>query len=303
MTSKDLEQELARGEALSVARLLGRDAPTAGDPVGFTSTQVRIAAVLLAGWSTDADIRDALRPVFEAAVPDQRALIALGDIDTWLRNGRTARGWWVQAAAGPDPDLAALAAWRAGRADLRGGRPDDALPLLRQADLAGIREASLAVGRLLEKHGERTDADAAFRRARSGEGVLVLAEERLRADDLDGAERELTGFTAGSEFQRSWEYAIRGEIAFWRGDLAAAETNLGGAMKAPGSWPRRAQLRLAQIAIAELDPVMAHHWIRHVVDGDDSEAEQARLLLELHRDLIEQGERIAKDEEEEPPWE
>ncbi|MDD7942042.1 hypothetical protein PHK61_26860 [Actinomycetospora lutea] len=259
MTSKDLEHELARGEALSLARLLGRDAPTAGDPVAFTATRVRIAAVVLAAWSTDSDIRDALRPVFEAAVPDQRALLALGDIDAWLRHGRLARSWWVQAAAGPDPDLAALGAWRAGRADLRGGRPDDALPLLRQADLAGITEASLALGRLLEKRGEPADADAAFRRARTGEDLLCLAEEHLRADDLDRAERELTGFCAGSELQRSWECAIRGEIAFWRGDLEVAESRLGAAMSAPGSWPRRARLRLAQIAIAQADPVMAHH--------------------------------------------
>src|SRR4051794_3962962 len=61
-----------------------------------------IVAVLLSGWAADAEARAALRPVFEAAVPDQRALIALGDIDAWLRDGRIAQGWWLRAAAGPD---------------------------------------------------------------------------------------------------------------------------------------------------------------------------------------------------------
>lgn len=302
MTSTDLEQELARWEALSLARLIGRDAPTAGDPVAFTASRVRIGAVLLAAWSTDVEIRAALRPVFEAAVPDQRALLALGDIDTWLRDGRLARGWWVQAAAGPDPELAALGAWRAGRADLRGGRPDDALPLLRQADLAGIREASLALGRILADRGEQDAADGAFRRARTGTDILRLAEDRLHADDIDGAERELLGFTAGSAGERSWEYHVRGEIAFGRGDLDGAESFFGLATTAPGGRGRQCELRLAQIAIAEADPVMAHHWIARAIDGDDAVADQARVLLDLHRALVEQGERIA-DGDEEPPWE
>lgn len=296
MPADDLEQQLARRDALSVARLLGREAPHAGDPVGFTATRVRIAALLLAAWPTDPEIRDALRLVFEAAVPDQRALIALGDIDTWDRDGRPARRWWAQAAAGPDPDLAAIGAWRAARADVRGGRRGDALPLLEQAGLAGIAEASVLLGRLLEQDGDHEGAVAAFRRSRTGEALLRLAEERLRADDPDGAERELVGFRAaphrpGAVDQRAWEHAIRGEIAFYRGELDRAQSFFDAAGCAPGRWDRHIGLRLAQIAVANADPVLAHHWTSEVAEGNDAEAEQARLLRELHRDLVDEGAR------------
>ncbi|GAA4875475.1 hypothetical protein GCM10023203_27050 [Actinomycetospora straminea] len=305
----DLDQQLARRDALSVARLLGREAPHAGDPVGFTATRVRIAALLLAVWATDPEIREALRLVFEAAAPDQRALLALGDIDTWDRDGRPARRWWAQAAAGPDPDLAALGAWRAARADVRGGRRGDALPLLEQASLAGIAEASVLLGRLLERDGDHEGAAAAFRRSRTGEGLLRLAEERLRADDLDGAERELAGFRAaphrpGAADQRAWEQAIRGEIAFGRGDLDRARGHFEAAGRAPGTWDRRIGLRLAQIAVADADPVFAHHWISRLAEGDDAEAEQARLLRDLHRDLVDEGARRLEQgcDEEEDDW-
>jgi tetratricopeptide (TPR) repeat protein len=307
VAGNDLEQRLARWEALSLARLLGRDAPTAGDPIAFTASRVRIAAVVLARWSTDAEIRDALRAVFAAAVPDQRALIALGDIDTWRRDGRQARHWWVQAAAGPDPDLAAIGAWRAARADIRGGRVEDALPLLHQADLAGITEASVAAGRILSERGNHDDADAATRRSRTGERLLLLAEERLLADDVDGAERELSGFEPmppSPEWgnQEAWAFYIQGEIAFRRGDLEEAWSSFSRALYAPGWRTRRTELRLAQIAVADADAEMAFQWTERAADGDDAEADQARLLVELHAALIEEGRRRIEEREGED-WE
>ncbi|HWN25540.1 MAG TPA: hypothetical protein VNP37_01130, partial [Actinomycetospora sp.] len=108
MAPIDLEQDLARRDALDVAEsLVAR--PAQDD----AAAHVRLGAMVLRDWFADAEIRRILRPLFAAAAPDQRALLALGDIDTWLPDGRAARGWWEQAAAGPDPELAAVGAWRA----------------------------------------------------------------------------------------------------------------------------------------------------------------------------------------------
>lgn len=309
MTSDDPEQQLARREALGLARLLGRDASAAGDPIEPVASRVRIGAVLLAGWSRDEEIRNALRPVFAAAVPDQRALLALGDIDTWQRDGRAARHWWVQAASGPDPDLAAHGAWRAARADIRGGRVEDALPLLSLAELGGITAASVAACRILEERGQQDGADAATRRARAAERALLLAEDRLLADDLDGAEWELRGLDpmpASPEWgnQRAWAWYVQGEIAFRRGDLAEARSSFDLALSAPGWRSRRTELRLAQLAIAEADPEMAFQWIERAAAGDDAEADHALLLIDLHHALIDEGRRRLEEREgEEWGWE
>lgn len=286
----DLEQELARRDALGVAESLA-DRPAQDD----AAARIRLGAMVLREWSTDAEIRRLLRPLFAASVPDQRALIALGDIDTWLPDGRAARGWWEQAAAGPDPELAAVGAWRAARARLRGGCDGEALPLLQQADAAGIAAASLALGRTLEKRGEDEAAADALRRSRTDEGMLRLAEIRLRADDLDGAEHEIArlspppGSIPGSVDLHAWEKAVRGEIAFRRGLLEAAEDWLSEVRGAPGDRDRHVELRLAQIAIATAAPVTAYLRIRALAAGCDAAAEHARLLMTLHRDLLDEG--------------
>jgi hypothetical protein len=285
----DLEQDLARRDALCVAESL-----VARPPENDAAARVRLGAMVLREWSADAEIRSVLRPLFAAAVPDQRALIALGDIDTWLPDGRAARAWWEQAAAGPDPELAAVGAWRAARARLRGGRDDEALPLLRQADAAGIAAASLALGRTLEKRVDDEGAADALRRSRTGEGMLRLAEIRLRADDLDGAEHEIARLSPlprapGSVDLHAWENAIRGEIAFHRGSLEAAEDWLSEARGAPGDRGRHVELRLAQLAIAAAAPVTAYLRTTALAAGSDAVAAHARLLMTLHRDLLDEG--------------
>jgi hypothetical protein len=285
----DLEEELARGIARWAAVLLVGGSPS-------RESRVDIVAVLLSGWAADAEARAALRPVFEAAAPDQRALIALGDIDAWLRDGRIARGWWLRAAAGPDRQLAALGAWRAAQADLRGAREDDARPLLEQADAAGIRRASLALGRLLEKGGDDDAAARLFRRSGSDESLLRLAEIRLRADDTDGAELEIADV---SPEPRAWEAWVRGEIAFRRGLLGEAEEHMTWGRSAPGGRGRHADLRLAQIAIAQGDAFHAYTRTTGLAEGTDAEADHARLLIALHRDLIDEGARWREQEDEE----
>jgi hypothetical protein len=285
----DLEQDLARRDALSVAEsLVAR--PSEDDP----AARVRLGAMVLRDRSADAEIRGVLRPLFAAAAPDQRALIALGDIDAWLPDGRVARAWWEEAAAGPDAELAAVGAWRAARARLRGGRDDEALPLLRQADAAGIAAASLALGRTLEWRGEDKGAADAFRRSRTGEAMLRLAEIRLRADDLDGAAEEIAQLNPpprppGSVDLLAWMSAIRGEIAFRRGSLEAAEDWLSEARGAPGDRGRHVELRLAQLAIASGTPGTAYLRTTALVAGSDAVAEHARLLMALHRDLVDEG--------------
>jgi hypothetical protein len=298
MTSEDLEQ---RQDVLCVARMLADEARDGAGGPACAESRVRIAALLLGQWARDEEVRAALRPAFEAAVPDQRALIALGDIDTWLRDGRIARDWWTRAAAGPDAELAADGAWRAARADVRGGRDDDALPFLRQADQAGIAAASLALGRILEKQGDDEAADRLFRRSRSDEGMLRLAEIRLRADDVDGAEQEIIGLsptdrTPGALDPCAWEHAVRGEIAFRRGALGHAASLLWQAGNAPGDRDRHVRLRLAQIAIAEGDAATAHTYTTMVARGDGPEGDQARLLMRLHRDLIAEGAPVLQEE-------
>ena len=302
MVSGDLQQELGRRNALWIAGQLANGAPDVGHPDVSTELRVRTGAVVLSSWSTDAEVRAALRPVFEAAVPDQRALIALGDIDTWLPHGRIARSWWIRAAAGPDPELAALGAWRAAQADLRGGRDDDAGPLLQQADAAGIEGASLALGRIVEKRGDDEAAARLFRRSRSDEGMLRLAEILLRADDVDGADDVVAHcspmpHTPGSVDLCVWSDWVRGEIAFRRGFLDAAEVLLERSRHAPGRRGRQAELRLAQIAVAQGDASSAHFWTTMVAGGSDLEADHARLLLELHRDLIEEGARLLEQDD------
>ncbi|WP_133251898.1 hypothetical protein [Actinomycetospora cinnamomea] len=296
MTSRDLDQELARRDALAVAALLAAGSPCTSE------SRVRIGTVLLRGWSADAEVRDVLRPVFAAAVPDQRALIALGDIDTWLRHGRIARGWWVQAAAGPDPELAALGAWRAARADLRGRRVDDALPLLEQAAAAGIAGAALALGRIIEEHGDDEPAAALFRRSGTPEGMLRLAEIRLRAEDPDGAQEELARFrpppfVPGTLDLQAWGDGVCGEIAFRRGDLEVAEDRFWRARHAPGDRGRLAELRLAQIAIACGDASTAFSRASMLAAGTDAAATHARLLMDLHPDLMAEGARLLEQEE------
>lgn len=303
--TEDLEQELARRNALSVAALLV-DGCSDGTAVPVEAA-VRIGVELLARWRTAADVRAALRPLFEAAVPDQRALIALGDVDAWLPGGAVARSWWEWAAAGPDPELSALGAWRAAQAALRGGREEDALPLLHQAATAGIRGAALAFGRIVQR---RAGDDAAARlchRYGSVESMLRLAEAALDADDLDAAEREITHLDAGPHTPvtpgvpdlPAWEAAVRGEIAFRRGHLERAEALLGRARSAPGDRGRHAELRLAQLAIVGRDPGPAYFWTSLLTEGTDPVAEQARLLVHLHRDLIDEGARYEQDDDEE----
>ncbi|HEY2220842.1 hypothetical protein [Actinomycetospora sp.] len=300
MGSGDFEQRLVRRDVLRVAEVLAEEA-RGGDPAASAESRVRIGAALLVGRSGDADLRAALRPVFAVAVPDQRALIALGDIDSWLRDGRIARGWWARAAAGPDPELAALGAWREARAHLRGGRDDDAVPLLVQADEAGVAAASLALGRILADRDDDEAAAGLLRRSGSDEGALRLAELRLRADDVDSAEDEIAGLSAtprtpGSIDLPAWEHAVRGEIAFRRGFLEDAEAFLSGARNAPGDRGRHVELRLAQIAIADGDASGAYSWTTLLAHGSGPEADQARLLMRLHRDLIAEGAPVPQEE-------
>ena len=289
MAATDLEQDLARRDALGVAEsLVAR--PAQDD----AAARVRLGAMVLHDWFADAEIRRILRPLFAAAAPDQRALLALGDIDIWLPDGRAARGWWEQAAAGPDPELGAVGAWRAARARLRGGRDDEALRLLEQADAAGIAAASLALGRTLEWRGDDEGAADALRRSRTGEGMLRLAEIRLRADDLDGAEHEIARLSPpprapGSVDLHVWEKAVRGEIAFRRGLLESAEDWLSEVRGAPGDRDRHVELRLAQIAIATGAAVTAYLRLTDLAAGCDAAAEHARLLRTLHRDLLDEG--------------
>jgi hypothetical protein len=290
MAPGDLVQELARRDARGAAvRLVDHDTVVTSE-----DARVRIARLLLDTWSSDAEVRDVLRPVFAAAVPDQRALIALGDIDIWLRDGRIARGWWTRAAAGPDPELAALGAWRAARAMLRGGHVDDARPFLAQADAAGIREASLALGRIAAQDGDDERAALLFGRSPTDEGRLGLAEVRLRADDVDGAARAIDRLERPTPVPRpldlrGWEDGVRGEIAFRRGDLEDAEELFEDSRDPRGGRTRHAELRLAQIAVARGKAFSAHFWTSTLIHGADDVAEQARLLVTLHHDLIEEG--------------
>lgn len=281
----DLEEELARRDALALAAELVDVPPR---------MQVRVGALLLARWARDAEIRTLLRPLFVDAVPDQRALLALGDVDVWLRDGRIARGWWERAAAGPDPELAALGAWRSGRALARGGWDDLAAPWLAQAAAAGHGPARLALGRILAAHEDGEAAVPLLRRAGGDESVLLLAEIRLRADDVDGAEEELYDLARGPRSTtepdfRAWEDGVLGEIAFRRGDLEEAENRLEDARQAPGLRWQHYHLRLAQIAIVRGDATEAYRRTAHLVGLPGVVGDQVRLLLRLHRDLIAEG--------------
>lgn len=247
--------------------------------------RVAVAARLLADWRTDEQVRAALRPVFAAAVPDQRARIALGDIDAWLPDGRVARAWWESAAAGPDPALAAEAAWKAARAHLRAGRRAEAAPLLRQAAAGGWTEAAQA-RRRAEKAAAR---DAA---ARAEEDLLRRAHQRLNLDDAEGAEDLLRSLERpeprlGGPPLSAWERHLRGELAFRRGDLDTAEDHFGAAGGAPGR--RRRELRLAQLAILRGCAEEAFERTTGLTDADDEVSDEAWPLLEIHAELIAAG--------------
>lgn len=264
----------ARRDALRVAAALRRD-------TGEVSARVDTAARLLARWTTDANVRAALRPVFAAAVPHQRALIALGDIDAWQRDGRIALAWWEAAAQGPDAALAGVAASRAGRAHLRGRRRGTAVPLLRQGAEAGCPEAADALRRCARERAE----EAAARR---DESRLALAERRLHADDLDGAEKLLRALESRGGDHFAVEHGLRGELAFRRGDLDAAAEHFQWASYGFGR-PRAHRLRLAQIAVARGDGREAYEQAMPLTDVDDEIGEQAWVLLGVHGDLIAAG--------------
>ncbi|GLZ52944.1 hypothetical protein [Actinomycetospora sp. NBRC 106378] len=275
----------ARRHALRVAAALRRD-------TGDVAARVDTAARLLARWTTDANVRAALRPVFAAAVPHQRALIALGDIDAWQRDGRIALAWWEAAARGPDAALAGAAASRAGRAHLRGGRRGTAAPLLRQGAEAGCPEAAEALRR-----GDRERAQEAA--ARRDERRLALAERHLGADDTARAREALRRLERpdhrpGGPNLTGWEHGVRGELAFRRGELEEAADRFAAASDAPGARPRRYRLRLAQIAIARGDAAGAYAETLPLTDADDEVGEQAWVLIALHGDLIAAGMPIAR---------
>ncbi|WP_433801236.1 hypothetical protein [Actinomycetospora sp. CA-084318] len=272
------DRDRARRDALRVAAEFGRPCP---DPTAALDE----AARLLARWRTDDGIRAVLRPVFAAAVPHQRALIALGDIDAWLPDGRVALEHWEEAAAGPDAALAAEAAWKAARAHLRAGRPTTAAPLLRQAAAGGWTEDAHA-RRRAEK------AAAAEAAARAEEDRLRRAHQRLNLDDEEGAEDVLRSLERpetrlGGAALGAWERHLRGELAFRRGDLEAAEDHFGAAGGAPGH--RRRELRLAQLAILRGDAPEAFERTTGLTDPDDEVSDEAWPLLVLHADLIAAG--------------
>ncbi|GAA4834999.1 hypothetical protein GCM10023201_24250 [Actinomycetospora corticicola] len=280
----DLERDLARRDVLRVAT----------DLVG-AANGVAVGAGLLSAWLRDEGVRAALRPVFEAALPDQRALIALGDVDVWLVDGRIARGWWEQAAAGPDRELAALGAWRVAQAHLRGGRELQAVPFLHQADEGGVGGASLVLARSAIRRGQDVLAAGLLRRSGLQEAKLHLAEIRLRADQVDQADRELDWFepppwTPGDPDLSAWKRGIRGEILFRRGAFEAAEVHFDGALNAPGDdRTDRYRLRLAQIAIEVGDAVSAHHWLPPLARARGAVGREARLLLDQHEDFVAGG--------------
>lgn len=165
----------------------------------------------------------------------------------------------------------------------------------------------MAAARVLRERGDEDGADAATRRSRTGERLLRLAEDRLLADDVDGAERELCGFVPlppSPEWgnQEAWACYVEGEIAFRRGDLAEARSSFERALHAPEWRSRRTELRLAQIAVAEADAEMAFQWTERAAVGDDAEADQARLLVELHHALVDEGRRRVEQREDDG-WE
>ncbi|MFC5064425.1 tetratricopeptide repeat protein [Actinomycetospora atypica] len=288
MATGDLVREHARRGVLHLASELTRE------PLSPASVRILVGAHLLERWAEDEEVRAALRPLFEAAVPDQRALLALGDVDVWLSDGRIARDWWTRAVAGPDPELAALGAWRVARAHLRAGRTDEARPLLEQAGRAGVGDASLRLGRLVEADGDDEAAAELFRRSGTGEGALRLAEIRLRADDAEGADRAVARLATepqrpGEPDLQAWENGVRGEIHFRRGALDAAEVCFDRARNAPGDRGRRYELRFAQIAIAQGDAYGAHFWTSLLLNGEDAVGEEARRLVALHPDLVAAG--------------
>lgn len=272
------DRDRARRDALRVAAEFGRPS---SDPTALLER----AARLLAQWRTDEEIRALLRPVFAAAVPHQRALIALGDIDAWLPDGRVALGHWEAAVSGPDAALAAEAAWKAARAHLRAGRPAEAAPLLRRAAAGGWTEAAQA-RRRAEK------AAAAEAAARAEEERLRRAHQRLNLDDEEGAEDLLRTLERpdprlGGPALAAWERHLRGELAFRRGDLDAAEDHFVAAGGAPGY--RRRELRLAQLAILRGDAEEAFERTTGLTDADDEVSDEAWPLLGLHAELIAAG--------------
>lgn len=271
------ERDRARRDALRVAAELGRPCPDPTAPLDE-------AARLLARWRTDDEIRAALRPVFAAAVPHQRALIGLGDIDAWLPDGRVALGHWEAAVSGPDAALAAEAAWKAARAHLRAGRPAEAAPLLRQAAAGGWTEDAQAR--------RRAEKAAAVEAAAQREGDRLRRAQRcLDADDQESAEDVLLtlehpepGFSGLRH--GAWEQDLRGEIAFRRGDLERAEEHF---LAGGGPGHRRRDLRLAQLAILRGDAAEAFERTTGLTDPDDEVSEEAWPLLVLHAELIAAG--------------
>ncbi|MEJ2869515.1 hypothetical protein WCD74_17190 [Actinomycetospora sp. OC33-EN08] len=269
------QREQARRDALRIAAVLRTNTPD--DPT------IRAAAQLLEDWRAEEVVRDALRPVFAAAVPDQRALIALGDIDAWLSDGRVAREHWESAASGPDPHLAALAADRAGRAHLRAGRREEAETFLWQAATAGVRAASHA----LEEIAAQRVSEA---RERREEDTLRLAELCLEADDMAGLGKQLRALGRPDRFGlERRRQGVLGELAFRRGHLAEAADCFTEALGPYGDGPRRLRLRLAQIAIARGDAAGAHEHTLALADDEGELGEGARLLVRLHVDLIVAG--------------
>ncbi|MDL5154458.1 hypothetical protein [Actinomycetospora termitidis] len=268
------QREQARRDALRVAAVLRTNTPD--DPT------IRAAAQLLEDWRTDEPVRDALRPVFAAAVPDQRALIALGDIDAWLRDGRVARAWWETAAAGPDEALAAEAAWKVGCAHRRAGRRDVAAPFLRQAAAGGWTDEAETRRRVAR---ERAAEDA----ARREEDRLRSAQRCLDADDAEGAEAllqdvERPDSRLGGPCLPEWEQGLHGELAFRRGDLDEAIEHFDAA-----GTDRHGRLRRAQLAVLQDDAPRAYVYTMGLADDEDEIGDAARLLIRLHVDLIAAG--------------
>lgn len=160
-----------------------------------------------------------VRALLEAAVPDQRALLRLGQKDTlWGRD--KARPWFLRAAAGPDPDLAAEAAWKAAELDLTGTPDRQTLTLLRQAIArsgAWTLAATFALGRTSRVLGDGDSAEQ------------VLGALSAQVDRVEHAEVWL-----------EW-----GQVAEDRGDLVEAARRYENAVHLWDDDGEEATLRLA----------------------------------------------------------